>query len=72
MGNVTRRDQSKTDGSFDITNVLPGAYLLVAIDHGWDVNWSDPATLRRYLMQGLPLDRRGGGDRRETIQPQPP
>ncbi len=70
--NVTRRDQSNSDGSFDITNVLPGAYILVGIDHGWDVNWSDPATLRRFLMQGLPLDLTSAGDRKEKVEAQEP
>ncbi len=70
--NVTRRDQSNSDGSFDITGVLPGAYILAAIDHGWDVNWSDPATLRRFLMNGLPLDLTAAGDRKETVEAQSP
>jgi hypothetical protein len=69
---VTRRDQSNSDGSFDITSVLPGAYILVAIDHGWDVNWRDPATLRRFLMKGVPLDLTNAGDRKVTIEAQSP
>ncbi len=69
---VTRRDQSNSDGSFDITNVLPGDYILVAIDHGWDVNWNDPATLRRFLMQGVPLDLTTPGDRKQTVEAQQP
>ena len=63
-----RRDQSNTDGSFDITGVLPGAYILVAIDHGWDVNWADPTTLRRFLMRGLPLDLSTAGEQKETLE----
>ncbi len=69
---ITRRDQSNSDGSFDLTGVLPGAYILVAIDHGWEVNWADPSTLRRYLMQGLPLDLTSPGNRKETIEAQSP
>lgn len=69
---ITRRDQSNTDGSFDILNVLPGAYILVAIDHGWDLNWRDPATLRGFLTHGLPLDLTGAGDRRESVEAQSP
>jgi hypothetical protein len=53
---VLRRDQSNSDGSFEIRGVLPGAYILVAIDHGWTVNWRDPATLRRYLLGGVAID----------------
>jgi len=74
--NVVRRDQSNSDGSFDLNGVLPGAYILVAIDHGWDVRWNDPATLRHYLMQGLPLDLRlkpgKPQDVRQTVDAQDP
>ena len=69
---LMRRDQSNTDGSFDMNNVLPGQYILVAIDHGWEINWSDPATLRGYLLHGLPLDLTTSGDKKETIQAQEP
>jgi len=51
-----RRDQTNTDGSFRIGQVLPGAYILLAIDQGWAINWSDPATLRRYLLGGVAVD----------------
>jgi hypothetical protein len=53
---VLRQDQTNTDGSFDLANIIPGQYILVAIDHGWQINWGDPSTLRRYLMQGVPVD----------------
>lgn len=66
--NATRLDQSNTDGSFDIAGVLPGAYILVAIDHGWAVNWSDPARLSRFLMNGMPLDLTTPKDRKETVE----
>ena len=66
------RDQSNTDGSFEMTGLLPGGYILVAIDHGWDVNWADPATLRRFLVHGIPLDIKPGSDIRQTIEAQLP
>ena len=49
------RDQSNTDGSFDLNNVVPGDYILIAVDQGWHINWSDSQTLNRYLAQGTPL-----------------
>jgi Carboxypeptidase regulatory-like domain len=52
------RDQTNTDGSYDLTAVIPGQYILIAIDHGWNVRWTDPATLSRYLANGIPLDLR--------------
>jgi Carboxypeptidase regulatory-like domain len=51
-----RRDQTNTDGSFLIDRVLPGAYILLAIDHGWTINWSDSSTLSRYLLHGVAVD----------------
>lgn len=52
---ILRRDQTNTDGGFLIENVIPGDYILLAIDHGWTVNWRDPATLARFLTHGVPL-----------------
>lgn len=65
---IVRRDQSNSDGSFDMFGVLPGEYILVAIDHGWEVDWRDPATLRQFLVRGLPLDLSAPADRSETIE----
>ena len=52
---LLRRDQSNTDGSYELEGIVPGDYILLAIDHGWTVNWQDPATLDRYLLHGTPL-----------------
>jgi hypothetical protein len=53
---ILLQDQTNTDGSFELANIIPGQYILVAIDHGWQINWGDRSTLRRYLMQGVPVD----------------
>jgi hypothetical protein len=47
-----RRDQSDLDGSFSLASVIPGAYTLIAIENGWDLDWSRPAVLAKYLEQG--------------------
>lgn len=70
--NITRRDQTNTDGSFDLNNVLPGQYILLAIDHGWQVNWKDPSTLRGYMMHGVPVDLTSTRKMTETIEAQAP
>jgi hypothetical protein len=50
------RDQTNTDGSFDLGNVVPGQYILVAIANGEQIHWNDAETLQRYLTQGTPLE----------------
>jgi len=50
-----RRDQSDFDGTFTLPSVLPGNYTVLAIDDGWDLNWSKPAILHRYLSHGQKL-----------------
>ena len=50
-----RRDQSDSDGSFTLSNVVPGPYTVVAIASGWDLDWSNPAVLQPYLKRGEPV-----------------
>ncbi len=66
------RDQANSDGSFRLTAVTPGKYILLAIDHGWDVNWRDMQSLERYLLKGTAVDVRPSGKLSETISAQLP
>jgi hypothetical protein len=66
------RDQTNTDGSFDLANIIPGQYILVAIDHGWQINWGDPSTLRRYLMQGVPVELKSSAIVKQNVVAQAP
>jgi hypothetical protein len=50
--NFFRRDQTDLDGTFSLNALLPGDYTLVAIENGWDLEWSHPDTLAPYLKQG--------------------
>lgn len=43
------RQQSDLDGSFNIQGLAPGAYTLLAIDGGWDLDWQHNNALARYL-----------------------
>lgn len=61
------RDQTNSDGSFLFEGVVPGRYILVAIDHGWGVGFRDPATLTRYLSLGVPVEVKGSGKLRKEI-----
>jgi hypothetical protein len=47
-----RRDQSDSDGSFAMSSVTPGRYTLLAIDNGWELEWSKPVVLKQYLGSG--------------------
>jgi hypothetical protein len=47
-----RRDQSDSDGTFTLRNVVPGSYKVVALKDGWKLPWSDPKTMRSYLTEG--------------------
>jgi len=48
-----RRDQSDSDGSFVLRDVSPGAYTLIAIENGWDLEWQRPEVLARFLPHGI-------------------
>jgi Carboxypeptidase regulatory-like domain len=47
-----RRDQSDSDGSFNLGGILPGRYTVVAIENGWELDWLTPAVLQKYLLGG--------------------
>jgi hypothetical protein len=54
-----RRDQSDSDGTFRLRDVLPGRYRILAIEDGWDMEWAKPGLLNSRL------------DHAETIEVQP-
>ncbi len=47
-----RRDQSDLDGSFNLPEVVPGLYTIVAIEDGWDMDWSLPTVIESYVKNG--------------------
>jgi hypothetical protein len=49
---LIRRDQSDSDGTFSLRDVLPGRYAVMALAHGWDMEWKNPAVLRPFLAGG--------------------
>ena len=49
---LARRDQSDSDGSFALRDVVPGQYTVVAIEDGWKLDWTAPGALARYLPGG--------------------
>ena len=53
LRSLERRDQSDSDGSFSLRFVAPGAYTVVAIENGWDLDWQRPEVIGRYLSGGI-------------------
>jgi hypothetical protein len=58
-----RRDQSDLDGTFLLRDVVPGSYTLLAIENGWDLDWSQPGVIAAYLKHGRKIEvgNQGGG-----------
>ena len=66
-----RRDQSDSDGTFSLLNVLPGTYTLLAVENAWDLEWANPAALEKYLKAGKIVSiRADGGAERVVVEAQ--
>jgi Carboxypeptidase regulatory-like domain/Prealbumin-like fold domain len=65
-----RRDQSDLDGTFALRDVVPGSYTLIAIDNGWDLDWSQPDIIAAYAKHGQVIEIRNGSNLKVHI-PQP-
>jgi hypothetical protein len=50
-----RRDQSDFDGSFVLRDVVSGSYAVIAVEDGWNVDWSVPTVFARYTSHGEKL-----------------
>jgi hypothetical protein len=48
-----RRDQSDSDGSFALRDAVPGSYTVVAIEDGWQLEWSRSDVMSRFLSRGI-------------------
>ena len=64
------RDQSDSDGTFTLSPILPGRYTLLAIENGWDLEWSKLSVLFPYLAAGVPLEVKPGASPSVTIKVQ--
>ena len=70
-----RRDQSDLDGTFSLRGVVPGSYTLIAIENGWDLDWSRPEIVAPYRKRGQPVEISGKASGlvqvKEVIEVQP-
>jgi protocatechuate 3,4-dioxygenase beta subunit len=65
-----RRDQSDSDGTFLLSDIIPGHYRLLAIDEGWELNWADPNVLAAYLKKSIPVQVRAHDKLKPTVEVQ--
>lgn len=64
---LARRDQSDSDGSFLLRDVAPGQYTIVAIRDGWELDWSNPEVIRRFLPSGTPVKVTDGPEKQTSV-----
>lgn len=69
---IVRRDESNTDGSFNLADVIPGQYILIAVENAWNINWKDKAMLARYLDAGVAVDLSSRTTVNQNIEAQQP
>ncbi|MGC1373492.1 MAG: carboxypeptidase-like regulatory domain-containing protein [Candidatus Sulfotelmatobacter sp.] len=62
-----RRDQSDLDGTFTLHGVVPGSYTLLAIENGWDLDWSQPSVISVYLKRGRRIEVRDRSGQAMTV-----
>ncbi|HUI83340.1 MAG TPA: carboxypeptidase-like regulatory domain-containing protein [Candidatus Binatia bacterium] len=65
-----RRDQSDSDGTFTLSDVVPGQYTVIAIANGWDLEWANPTVLQPYLKRGETVQVPPGGELNVKVQVQ--
>jgi uncharacterized surface anchored protein len=51
-----RRDQSDSDGTFTLPDVVPGKYQLLAIENGWELEWMNPEVLNKFMAGAAALE----------------
>lgn len=51
-----RRDESDSDGTFTLVDVLPGRYRVLAIEDGWDLEWANLSLLEKRLEHAQKIE----------------
>jgi hypothetical protein len=62
-----RMDQSDSDGTFALRSIVPGKYILMAIDDAWELDWKDPSVLKPYRDKGQLIQVAPGQPQKVTI-----
>jgi hypothetical protein len=69
---LVRRDQSDSDGTFSLSNTLPGKYTVVVIENGWGLEWLKPEVMQPFLRGGQPVEVTAGARLKISVDVQQP
>ncbi len=64
---LIRRDQTDSDGSFSLRAVPFGEYTVLALRHGWEMEWANPEVLKPFLPRGVAVAVDGSGKSGLTV-----
>jgi 5-hydroxyisourate hydrolase-like protein (transthyretin family) len=64
------RDQSDSDGTFTLADIVPGHYRLVAVERGWELEWANREVLNAFLKKSVPVDVRANDKLTQTVEVQ--
>jgi hypothetical protein len=62
--------QSDSDGTFALCGILPGRYSLVAIEDGWDLEWTNGTVLKPYLTKAQTLQISANDQKKVVVEVQ--
>jgi Carboxypeptidase regulatory-like domain len=65
-----RRDQSDSDGTFSLFDIVPGRYRLLAIADAWELEWANPTVLNAFLKKSIPIQIHAHDKLKETVEVQ--
>jgi len=65
-----RRDQSDSDGTFTLGNIVPGRYRLLAVERGWELEWANRDVLNAFLKKSVPVEVRANDRLTRTVEVQ--
>jgi hypothetical protein len=65
---LVRMDQSDSDGTFTLNGVVPGRYVLMAIEDGWQLEWKQEVVLAPYLAKGVRVAMGAGEEKKVAVE----
>lgn len=63
-----RRDESDSDGTFTLIDVLPGRYRMLAIEDGWDLEWANLSLLKKRLEHAQKIEVQPGRSSQTVVE----